>query len=86
MGLTNKPLKARIITGSQEFTGGIDKIQALGHYSGSSVLEEVRFGDVTVSSVVSASHGTIELPNGSHINGPIVYVKGNTGDFLVYYR
>ena len=77
-----------LISSSQEFSGSIERIQALGVYNGSSKIQRIEFGSQTsspynASSVISHS---IEIPNGSFILGPIGRIKGETGDWLIYHR
>jgi len=92
MGNTNSKSKILILSTSMEFTGKIDKVQALGPASTTSSLDQFTFGDINSTSVVTGSqigHASsikIPVPNGTVIEGPGTFVKVKDGDFLVYYR
>jgi hypothetical protein len=79
--------KITLISSSQEISGSIERIQAIGPYNNSSKVQRIEYGrdqgqlGSTITSMVSHS---IEIPNGHTIMGPIGRLKGETGDWLVF--
>jgi hypothetical protein len=89
MGNTNSKSKIFILSSSQEFTGKIEKLQALGAQNGSSGLSKFVYGDINATSQISGSElssGKIEVPNGAVLEGPAVTASCSDGHFVVYFR
>ena len=82
--------KTALITGSQEATGSITKIMALGNTSAS--LSRLESGQVTVGSVIAreVQGSLVTVPAGYCIDGPILKIKSGGGEaddaWLIYYR
>ena len=93
MGNTNSKSKVLILTASQEFTGKIDKVQAICNYNQTASLAVFQQGDINSTSVISgsdSSRGHIGVASGTVIEGPATKVRvsddADSGDFIVYYR
>ena len=74
--------KIALITGSQEFTGSIERIQAMGPYDATSSIQNIEFGVGDHASTVTHS---MDIPNGHSILGPARTVKGLNGEWLVFH-
>ena len=89
MGNTNSKSKISILSGSQEFTGKIEKLQAISAPNTSSVLHKFVYGDINATSQITGSdlaNGKLEIPNGVVLEGPAITVSCSEGHFLVYFR
>ena len=89
LGNTNSKSKIFILSSSQEFTGKIEKIQAIGSHDASSGLSKFVYGDINATSQISGSelsNGKILLPNGTVLEGPAVTASCSDGHFVVYFR
>ncbi len=89
MGNTNSKSKIFILSSSQEFTGKIEKLQALGAQNESSGLHKFVYGDINATSQITGSDlasGKIEVPNGAVLEGPAVTASCSDGHFVVYFR
>jgi len=88
MPITNRPFRLALVSGSNEFTGSIQKIQVASPTSAS--LTRLEYGDQgSATSVVSASDfptGLGPFDSGISIDGPIKQFKGDTGAWFVYHR
>lgn len=89
MGNTNSKSEVFILSSSQEFTGKIEKLQAIGAQNSSSGLSKFVYGDINATSQISGSEvasGKIEIPNGTILEGPAVTASCSDGHFIVYLR
>ena len=93
MGNTNSKSKVLILTKSMEFTGKIDKVQAICNYNQTASLAVLHYGDINTTSIISGSDssgGSIGVASGTVIEGPATFVRvsddADSGDFIVYYR
>ena len=91
---TNIQQRIALLTSSQEFSGSITKIQAIGAADGpltaslaqTCSLNRLEAGDHTtgVTSVISSAGATITVEPGTVIDGPIARIKGHgAGEWLV---
>jgi hypothetical protein len=71
------------------YTGSIVKLVALGADDGEASIQRIEFGAMTypeshftASSIIS---GSMQIPAGSTIDGPIGRFKNLAGSFLIYF-
>tara|TARA_B100002019_G_C21261145_1_gene596799 strand:+ start:934 stop:1200 length:267 start_codon:yes stop_codon:yes gene_type:complete len=75
---------------STSYTGSISKILSLGNDDAENTLERIEFGTFTTPETAftaSSIVGSITVPAGTYVEGPIGKVKVSaSSDFLIYFN